>query len=519
MKKTFSKVCGALLASALLFVGCSDITQGAMSSDTIIPLDKPEVTAIAYPGLIYYSWTAIPGADSYDVQILNDNIAAATFSTGASNTSDIFETPTDGLEYTIRVSAHGTARAISTLSSEYAETTVTSIVPPVGTHALDFINYEPGKKSSKKSKKDDGEAEPAKALTLDDINVLQNEKNVYVGFNAKAYLKYQVSLDKDYDETQVSPLETATGSSAVTVNKNDTEIKFTPNITSAGTYTVNVKAFARENTDKYIADMLTVADKITYESFATLATTDTNNDQKGDATIEYLEDKDGDTNVRVSWKPVKVMGVTAPTSYYKVYVKPANTIALTAVEATVTSTQNYNSDNADVTYYITTTIADTDVENTFVIVLTNEGKYADAATEVTTTTHVIKPKTEDDSTTPATVTVSVSGLKSELDADLKYDDIVWTITRDSKSQSITAAYLLQKDKYYAATPTVTDFAGLTDVAATAELDATDISDKTYILKSKNLAEGNYFLMVVISEEGKQNIYICSDKVYIPANTL
>lgn len=503
MKKTFSKVCGALLASALIFVGCSDITQGAMSSDTIIPLDKPDVTAIAYPGLIYYSWTAIPGADSYDVQILNNGIETASLNE-VTYTSSSFATGTDGLEYTIRVAAHGTARAITTLSSEFGETKVTSIVPPTGTHALDFINYESSKKSRKADK---GDEEPAKALKAEDIKVLQNEDSVYVGFNGKAYLAYKVALDKDYDETQVSSLDAASVIGAVTVDKNNTEVKYDAFPLSAGTYTVNVKAFARTNTSKYIADMVTVADKVTYESFASRATESKDYDNCGNANedgiAQYVEAVDSDKNVRVCWTPVKVMGKTVPTSYYKLYTKAANSIALTPVEATVVESQVWEEDKLTVVHYFDTTVADPTISNDFIIVLTNEGKYADAYSTINLAAKSI--------TIPRT-NISVSGNDTEADADGKVNDIVWTITRDSTKQTIKTVKVISKDMNYVGQPQVADFASATDVASTIVVDEND--PKTYTMKSKDLTAGQYYIMVVAGSETTQDFYTIDGPVTI-----
>lgn len=507
MKKTFSKVCGALLASALIFVGCSDITQGAKSSDTIIPLDKPDVTAIAYPGLIYYSWTAIPGADSYDVQILNNNIEAATDNANVKATSALFTTTTDGIEYTIRVSAHGTARAISTLSSEFGETKVTSIVPPTGTHALDFINYESTGKKNRKA--DKGDEEPAKALKAEDIKVLQNEDSVYVGFNGKAYLSYKVALDKDYDETQVSSLDAASVTGAVTVDKNNTEVKFDPEVLSAGTYTVNVKAFARTNTSKYIADMVTVADKVTYESFASRATVEKDYDNCGngneDGIAQYVEDVDGDKNVRVWWTPVEVMGKTVPTSYYKLYTKAANSIALTPVEATVVESQVWKEDKLTVVHYFDTTVADPTISNDFIIVLTNDGKYADSYSTIS-----LKPNTS--VTVKGSASIS-SGLGAvALDSDQKVNDIEWTITKAAETDKIVAVKLLSKDINYAIQPQIADFAASADLSSTAVKDDNDATK--YVLKTKDLPAGQHFLMVVFDTDTTQELYMISSAVKV-----
>jgi len=497
MKKTILKVMGALtLASSLFLVGCSgltgnDVYQGNMSSDTVIQLAKPKnLTAVAYPNYIYYSWYAgDANSTKFIVQILNDGavIDSTVAQATSGKCSGKFRTYNNNLNYTIRVAAEGYTRSIEFLGTEFIEAKATSIVPPAGTHALDFINYEKGAKKAKKG-------EEPKALVKDDIKVTQDKSNIYVAFPGKIYLGYGIAFDKNYDETNISSLKGVTPS--LKVGANNESLNYRSAITQAGTYTVNLKITANGDYDNsYIDDYITLDDKISIESYATIATVDTNDDTHGDAVVKYVESTNGDGDVRLMWTPVEVNGVTEPTDHYKVYVQPQNSIELTAVDATVTEVK----DNGAVTYYIDTTVEDTTLTNTFYIVLTDGEKYADECTTVTlakkSVAYAAKP--------------TITGLVTDVNGDSKDDDIEWTVTLDNANQNKgdykPKVYLLQKDLDFVGTVVKNDFSTETDLFANA--DYPDSDDKTeFTIESKALANGKYYLLVVVSEEGKESSY-------------
>ena len=143
MKKCFLKATGLLtIASALLLASCSDGSSDYDGRvDTVINLKTPSVTAKAYPGVNLVSWDVVPGAEKYEVY---------RYETGKATDMDVVQTgvnvqyvDTDvqnNVSYTYEVMARGnvSTRKVVTFDSATGKATVTGIVPPASTSALNL---------------------------------------------------------------------------------------------------------------------------------------------------------------------------------------------------------------------------------------------------------------------------------------------------------------------------------------------------------------------------------------------
>jgi len=488
MKKTVLRVLGAaVVASTLFLIGCSDITQGKFSSDTIVELEKPKVKAVAYPGKVYYTWTTTSRAAAYDVEVYKDNVLAtySKVTLGSGSPAGTVSTSTNGQKIRIRVAAVGTAaRAVETLGSDFGEATVTSIVPPAGTHALQLAAYEGGYDGKVKTTKN--------TLSGGDIAVVKNLNSIYVNFPAKCYLNYNVAVTKDFDKTQEKPTYTDAVGSKLTTETNDSYINTTSTITTAGTYFVNVVANAGT---PYIDDVVTASTKVTYESlFAAPCATNTFKAAYNEAFVN-----EDNKSVRLTWTPSKLNGEYLPTSYYKVYVRSQYSNELVEVKGEVKAAPTDNEDT--LVYYVDTTVEDNTLSHTYTLVLTNDGKYGTTAPTATLAART------DAATSLTNVTINSSvgyGVGNDVATDALKNDITWTVKLNNKYQSLKA-YLLEKDKDFEGTVVYADF-DQSEGKALAVTKANNTDDVTYNIYTTDKAVGKYYLLIVVSEKDKKDSY-------------
>lgn len=514
MKKTMMKVVGALaMLSALFLAGCkNDLVQGDMSGDTLYTLSAPSVTAKAYPGMVVASWTEVPDAASYKVQVLIDGVETATDIVDIDKPKTLsYSTAENGREYKVRVSAMSSStpsRAIAVRESAFAEATATSIVPPSGTTALQLAAYEGGFDGTVKT--------TDKVLKADGIKIVKDKNDLYVSFQAKCYLNYNVQVINEYG---VLTNSTATGTSSVA--KNDQWINKKLPIPTYGKYSVVVTASAKYNAGIYKEEAVAAAETYTYkQSTVTI----------GAFTANYIDnvraEGEGAKNVvRLTWWQNAIDGKVQTPDMFKVYYKTAYSNELVEVtkaeekdeEGNVTSAavvakespKDYEWDDSylktAVQYYLDTEVADPTIKYTFYVVTAIDDEIASEEADVA-------PKALD-YTTAGTVSGSVQNTKIVDDA--KVNDIVWTITKANKYQTFKA-YALKKDfvngKGYTNTVILPE-----DFDTTTELTgAVTTDDVTYTLIQKDVAESKNYLMVVFSETDKKSKTEISGPVTIVA---
>ena len=476
MKKCFLKATGLLtIASALLLASCSDgSTDYDGRVDTVINLKAPSVTAKAYPGINLVSWDVVPGAEKYEVY---------RYETGNATDKDIVQTgvnvqyvDTDvqnNVSYTYEVMARGnvSTRKVVTFDSATGKATVTGIVPPASTSALNLAAYEGGYDG-----KNDKTIDDSKKISADNIKIYKDNAQLRVAFNAKAYLTYAVTsvVGNEYDVTQV---ESWSADKSTIVN--DSVLPVTADdLASAGTQTVWVKAVSKNG---YFATVDYIkAGTVTYERLGE-GVKDT------DITSAGYTDT-AKKNIRVVFTPGSLdNGAKAGTELYKVYRKSFGTDYV-AVAAPVKAL-------SDGSYVVDDPIEDSTKEYKYAVVLTDGTKFG-----ASYGTKDVAAATLD----KTTMGTDPAGEKSTLDADLLANDIKWTVKLDKVNQTFEAYVLTVKkgDTLENTTPKASDF--------TEKLDGWkvegDTTAKEFYNYSANVPVGKTYLCVKVSEEGKESIY-------------
>ncbi|WP_318743922.1 hypothetical protein [Treponema sp.] len=489
MKKCFLKATGLLtIASALLLASCSDGSSDYDGRvDTVINLKAPSVTAKAYPGVNLVSWDVVPGAEKYEVY---------RYETGKATDKDIVQVgvnvcyvDTDvqnNVSYTYEVMARGnvSTRKVVTFDSATGKATVTGILPPASTSALNLAAYEDGYDGKKPKTIDD-----SKKISADNIEIYNDNAQLRVAFNAKAYLTYAVTSveGNEYDVTQV---ESWSANKDTIVN--DSVLPVTAdNLASAGTQTVWVKAVSKNG---YFATVDYIkAGTVTYERLG-------DGVEDTDITSAGYTDT-AKKNIRVVFTPGSLdNGAKAGTELYKVYRKSFGTDYV-AVAAPVKAL-------SDDSYVVDDPIEDSTKKYTYAVVLTDGTKFGakygtkevDAATLAKTT-----------------ITIDPAGTPSTLDADKLENDIKWTVTLDNVNQTFEARVLTVKkgDTLENTTPKASDF--------TEKLEGWKVEGDTTAMKyynySANVPVGKTYLCVKVSEEGKESIYKISRAVTVDDATV
>lgn len=489
MKKCFLKATALFaIASALLLASCSDGSNDYDGRvDTVINLKAPSVTAKAYPGVNLVSWDVVPGAEKYEVY---------RYETGNATDKDIVQTgvnvqyvDTDvqnNVSYTYEVMARGnvSTRKVVTFDSATGKATVTGIVPPANTKALDLAAYEDGYDGKNDKKIDD-----SKKISADNIKIYNDNAQLRVAFNAKAYLTYAVTsvVGNEYDVTQV---ESWSADKSTIVN--DSVLPVTADdLASAGTQTVWVKAVSKNGyfaTPDYIK-----AGTVTYERLG---------DGVKDTDITSAGYTDtAKKNIRVVFTPGSLdNGAKAGTELYKVYRKSFGTDYV-AVAAPVKAL-------SDGSYVVDDPIEDSTKGYKYAVVLTDGTRFgAKYGTKVVAAATL----------TPTTITTDPTNPKGEasiLDADNLKNDIKWTVKLDKVDQTFEAYVLTVKkgDMLENTTPKASDF---TEKLEGWKVEG-DTTAKVFYNYSANVPVGKTYLCVKVSEEGKESIYKIAEAVTVDA---
>lgn len=476
------------IASALLLASCSDGSSDYDGRvDTVINLKAPSVTAKAYPGVNLVSWDVVPGAEKYEVY---------RYETGKATDKDIVQVgvnvcyvDTDvqnNVSYTYEVMARGnvSTRKVVTFDSATGKATVTGILPPASTSALNLAAYEDGYDGKKAKTIDD-----SKKISADNIEIYNDNAQLRVAFNAKAYLKYAVTsvLANTYDVTQV---ESWSADESTIVN--DSVLPVTAgNLASAGTQTVWVKAVSKNG---YFATVDYIkAGTVTYERLGAGV-------EDADITSADYTDT-AKKNIRVVFTPGSLdNGAKAGTELYKVYRKSFGTDYV-AVAAPVKAL-------SDGSYVVDDPIEDSTKKYTYAVVLTDGTKFG-----AKYGTKNVAAATLTETTIPS----NPSGTPSTLDADLLANDIKWTVTLDNVHQTFEARVLTVKkgDMLENTTPKASDF--------TEKLEGWKVEENTtakvFYNYSANVPVGKTYLCVKVSEEGKKDRYVISEAVEVKDATV
>lgn len=183
MKKSQLFITASLFFS-FFFIACAGDTTSYYEGSS--KLDKPVVTAKAWPGVNIITWTAVPAAASYNIY-RNGNTPV---NTTALAYSDINVVNGQQYKYTIEAvfSLKSEANVIGTAETVY----LNGIRPPAGTAedtALNLAAYEGGTDGSTRKSADQSDL---RYLSPANIKGYAGNGVLYAEFPAKPYLKYSV---------------------------------------------------------------------------------------------------------------------------------------------------------------------------------------------------------------------------------------------------------------------------------------------------------------------------------------
>ncbi len=247
MKKTLLQwgAITAICATLFVFGSCGE-TEYDARTDTIVTLDTPEVTAIAYPGVNVIYWEPVTGAANYTVTIRHED-GATEIRSSSEKRCYITDTELEnGKNYTYCVVANVdntssiVARAVYAQSSDRGEASVRAIVPPAGTKALDLVAYEGGYDGEPKTVSED---DKKYVLDANSITADKADDKIVVTFPMKVYLDYTVRLlNNDFTIDEVATgVEDGEDVNSSAKFANNTTARFVFDITNSGEYKVSIR--------------------------------------------------------------------------------------------------------------------------------------------------------------------------------------------------------------------------------------------------------------------------------------
>ena len=474
MKKTVLKAAGILAATVLLFASCAaDDSSYSSQIDTVLYLEKPQVSAKAYPGMNFVSWEPVANANGYVLYKYEDNNFKSSSSLSYTNLSYKDTDIKDGALYSYFVEAESktsTGRSISTENTRSDKVSVKGIVPPSDVTTLNLYAYEDyGSKESPKGNKDF-------VVTSSNIKIskdgLKESEKLSISFPGKAYLTYNLgytTIDNQFDVQNPYIITSNIRDNST----NDKIFYYDYTVTAPGIY----KAVIRVNSENSLfgSSPVVISDEsVTIEKL---------NGTGG--TISSASYTDLGKTVRVVFNKYVLNGSSVPESYYKVYRCEAGSYLYEPVSGTIATT-----DSSKATYFADDTVPDSTKQYEYRVVVTDGNSIA------------YDSETVSPYSLAAQSTTTVSGVESSEDNDAVSNDITWTITLPSNDVVITGVYALEKSANYTGTVVAADFDRTSSLETTS---GTDTTGKKFYVYTKNHTAGNkVYLLVTTSQENKKD---------------
>lgn len=474
MKKTVLKAAGIMAATVLLFASCAaDDSSYSSQIDTVLYLEKPQVSAKAYPGMNFVSWEPVANANGYVLYKYEDNNFKSSSSLLHTDLSYKDTDIKDGALYSYFVEAESktsTGRSISTENTRSDKVSVKGIVPPSDVTTLNLYAYEDyGSKESPKGNKDF-------VVTSSNIKISKDElkesEKLSISFPGKAYLTYNLgytTIDNQFDVQNPYIITSNIRDNST----NDKIFYYGYTVTAPGIY----KAVIRVNSENSLfgSSPVVISDEsVTIEKL---------NGTGG--TISSASYTDLGKTVRVVFNKYVLNGSSVPESYYKVYRCEAGSYLYEPVSGTIAAT-----DSSKATYFADDTVPDSTKEYEYRVVVTDGNSIAYDSETVYPYSLAAQSKT------------IVSGVKSSEDNDAVSNDITWTITLPSNDVVITGVYALEKSANYTGTVVAADFDRTSSLETTS---GTDTTGKIFYVYTKNHTAGNkVYLLVTTSQENKKD---------------
>ena len=477
MKKSFKLAGIALVLAAAVFTSCAP----AASSDDKRIYDDVELSSVAFPGYNYIVYTPVSVTGVYD--LITDEVKIEV--AGGSATGNVTTTNVPNVERTY-ILYRNDGKKLETVSSsinsdpylnyyfvdsdivdgekyEYTlyldgkkikSTEVTAIKPEYSingklTTASDLVAYDNWSDE---------------VVTADNITVDVNYKNDFiVTFPAKQYLNYTVQLYKGNGlelfgklaSVVPNPLDpsdpNSLNPSSITNTKYykpDYVAKYANQVTEAGEYTVKVTVRA----NGYEDDVVVASKKVTIDALDVATGTGT-----GTVNGAYIDE--GET-IRLVWTPAKKADQSNwSADNYKVYtldskgvytlvsekVKEAEAEAKDAEETAEEVIKSIGKDTQSVysdVYYLDYKVENNKVAYTFVVVLSDNGKFEPLNKKVDVSAYAAKDKAVYNES-------NVNAVFNDIDEDGAYNDLVLTFsefTAGDTRKLKSVKYFITEDK-------------------------------------------------------------------------
>lgn len=513
MKKSFKLAGIALVLAAAVFTSCAP----AASSDDKRIYDDVELSSVAFPGYNYIVYTPVSETGVYDlitdeqkvevgnpiettvaktevpnvvrnyILYRNDGKQLITFSGSPSNNrnySYVDDNIVDGEKYEYTLYLDG---------KKIKSTEVTAIKPEYLingklTTASDLVAYDNWSDE---------------VVTADNITVDVNTNNRFiVTFPAKQYLTYTVQLYKGNGLELFGNLASVDSNSLKPSNKTTTQYykpdyvaKYANEVTAPGEYTVKVTVSATGYED----DVVVASKKVTIDALDV----DTNTGAVNGAYID-----EGET-IRLVWTPAKKADQSNwSADNYKVYtldskgvytlvsekVKEAEAEAKEAEETAEEVIKSIGKDTQGVysdVYYLDYKVENNKVDYTFVVVLSDNGKFESINKTKTIVAYAAKDRADD---------CTVSAVFNDKDEDGADNDLVLTFSEFTAGDTRK----LKSVKYYIAEKPDTTYVLDSELTGAAVVPSADYT--TYDVVIKDVPFGSKVVyQYTISDDKKDDL--------------
>ena len=389
MKKTLFTVLGLIALFVMLFnVSCShepDITEVPEQKSEVKTgetFDKTVLTAIAYPGMNFISWTPVVAATDYKLYIHEGDVCINSVSFLSTDPLCYIDTNIKNnvqYNYLVEVKCGGTSISDNNSSNVSVEVfpksmsnkaTVTAIVPDYNVNALDLVNYE----------------EPAGnrdfIVNSRNINIAKhNNDKISVSFPGKAYLNYDLFLTvdneyealKEYNETELEKLSDNA--------KNDVILYTNFLVTQAGTYRARVVAKS-ENDHFGDSDVIT--------SQQTVKVYKLNGSGADIVSADYISYSE----IKLTFKKFYLEnGEAVPNTYYKLYRSEAGSKNYTQLYSSYNEPELQPHSSDDTLYIVDNVDSKNTKDYIYTLVVTDGSLYAESSSEIKVNKYIPEKRT------------------------------------------------------------------------------------------------------------------------------
>lgn len=520
MKKSFKLAGIALVLAAAVFTSCAP----AASSDDKRIYDDVELSSVAFPGYNYIVYTPVSETKVYELitnEVVKTEVAVGSATETKTEVPDVTRTyilyRNDGKRLeTVSSSNNGSGiynyvdyDIVDGEKYEYTlyldgkkikSTEVTAIKPEYLingklTTASDLVAYDNWSDE---------------VVTADNITVDVNYKDDFiVTFPAKRYLNYNVQLYKGnglelfgkFASVDPNPL-TASSKTETQYYKPDYVAKYAKQVTAAGEYTVKVTV---SSTAGYEDDVVVASKKVTIDALDVATGAET-----GTVNGAYIDE--GET-IRLVWTPAKKADQSNwSADNYKVYtldskgvytlvsekVKEAEAEAKEAEETAEEVIKSIGKDTQGVysdVYYLDYKVENNKVDYTFVVVLSDNGKFENITNERIVRKYESKAKAVYDEN-------NVKAAFTDLDKDGANNDLVLTFSGFTAGDTKK----LKSVKYFIAEKPDTTYVLDSELTGAAVVPSADYTTYDVVIKDVPFASKVVY-QYTISDDKKDDLVV------------